>query len=367
MTSPYPVGPDDLAGVALTDSLLDRVGAGAPVAAEAGVDAAALELFTAWRAELDSHLNESSVAELGSPARSRRWVRAHRRAAAVTAVVVALAGSTGVAAAASGPTGPLGGLHQLFFGDAAASHQPDPLAVRADRLLERVAARLRAAETAGAITATAKNRSSQDLDAAQILLDRDPRAPGDLLDRLNQLRAELAGIPVVQPTPPAVPARGGGEGPSHGEDGSTPPGGHHDGAGGDSRSGDSGTGDNGSGDSGTGDNGSGDSGSGGNGSRDNGSGDNGSGDSSGGGDQGSRDQTSQESQDQGGTDGGQTSDSSGDQQSGGDSSTDSASSDGGGDGGSGGTVAAVDGSSGGDTTSGSGGDTASGSGGDSGP
>ncbi|HEX4654371.1 MAG TPA: hypothetical protein VH274_01375 [Mycobacteriales bacterium] len=270
MTELGPVEPDDLADVAATDTLLDQFGA-TREARPTHVDDtdSLLTLLVDWRTELDDRAATGLTTDVPVvPAASRRWIRVHRRTAAATAIVVALAGSTGVAAAASGPTGPLGGLHKLFFGDSPSVPRLDGLARLAANTLDEAGTAIRAAARAGSITTAAQNTLSAQLDRVETLLHGDALAPQGLIDRLSRLRTTLAAIPVSDPTPPVVTDNHGRSG--HGADDtgtddrtgrsrSTDDGGGHgsdDGSSGSDHGGDSGSGVSGSGDS-SGDGGSG--------------------------------------------------------------------------------------------------------------
>jgi hypothetical protein len=183
-------------------------------------DDALAQLLTTWRAELDDHTGTAMSTELPVvPSRSRRWVRAHQRTAAATAIVVVLAGSTSVAAAASGTTGPLGGLHKFLYGPPAAVARIDAAAARADHLLDNVAAHIDETKTAGSISTSRRSHLSSKLDSVQHLLDGDTEAPAHLQARLNGLRAALAAIPAPAP-PPATAAhhRGHGSDDTPGDD-----------------------------------------------------------------------------------------------------------------------------------------------------
>lgn len=206
MTGTVPFEPDDLRDVAVTDALLDQLAASIPaVPAQPEAAEPVLTLLTTWQAELDEMATSVLPTDLPAvPGPSRRWVRAHRRAAAATAIVVALAGSTGVAAAASGPSGPLGGLNKFLYGDSPSVPRLDALAQMASGLLDQAAAGIRSAQAAGTITTADQTRLSRLLDTAQARLDSDAHAPATLTGRLNRLRSDLATIPVVDPTPPAV-------------------------------------------------------------------------------------------------------------------------------------------------------------------
>ena len=206
MTDTVPFEPEDLRDVAVTDALLDQLGSAiGSVPAQPDGAEPALSLLTTWRTELDQQASSVLTNDLPVvPGPSRRSVRAHRRTAAATAIVVALAGTTGVAAAASGPTGPLGGLHKFLYGDTPSAPRLDALAQMASGLLDEAAAGIHAAQAAGTITTAQQVRLSRLLDSAQARLDSDSHAPTTLTDRLNRLRNDLASIPVVDPTPPAV-------------------------------------------------------------------------------------------------------------------------------------------------------------------
>jgi hypothetical protein len=168
------------------------------------VDEPVRGLLSAWRAELDDWTAAAmSTDDVVLPSSSRRWIRAHRRTAAATALVVALAGSTGVAAAASGSSGPLGGLHKFFYGSPAKPHV-DALARKAGDKLDAAATGIRLAQAAGGITTVTRNRLAGLLDDAQQLLDRDMQPTNALDARLSKLRTELAAIPVSDPAQPSV-------------------------------------------------------------------------------------------------------------------------------------------------------------------
>lgn len=213
MNGPEDMGPDNLADVAATDALLDDLAAGRPVEVRQLDDddeAAMAGLLATWRAELDDRAGTVMTAPpLVVPAtRPSRWVRAHQRTAAATAVVVALAASGGVAAAASGPTGPLGGLHKLIFGHPAV-HQVDTFAAAARGLLEKADHQINAASQAGSITAHARDHIAGELDKAAGFLASDSHAPQSLLDRVASLRTALDGIPLATPAPVVTDHHGG--------------------------------------------------------------------------------------------------------------------------------------------------------------
>lgn len=181
------------------------------------------QLLTDWRAELDEHVNTVMSTEIPAPAsRPRRWVRAHQRTATATAIVVLMAGSTTVAAAASGSSGPLGGVHDFLYGKGErtmpAAMPVDHVARHAGQLLDEVAARIQAAQTAGVIGATARAHLNNQLDRVQELLDSDEQAPAHLRDQLNQLRHELAAIPTPAPPAPVTPPRAHGDHGARGDD-----------------------------------------------------------------------------------------------------------------------------------------------------
>jgi hypothetical protein len=178
-------------------------------------DDALAQLLTDWRGELDAHAGTSMSTGIPAlPGRPRRWVRAHQRTAAATAIVVVMAGSTTVAAAASGSSGPLGGVHDFLYGKGQRTMQPPAAAVvdqragRAARWLDDIEARVRAAQSAGAISTSARAVIAHQLDLVQALLDSDEQAPAHLLDRLGRLRDELAAIPAPASPAPVAPHRG---------------------------------------------------------------------------------------------------------------------------------------------------------------
>ena len=257
-------------------------------------DDALSQLLTDGRAELDAHAGTVMTTELPAlPGRSRRWVRAHQRTAAATAIVVALAGSTTVAAAATGSSGPLGGVHDFLYGKPG-TPPVDYTAIEIKALLGRVDSAVREAEQAGSIKASVRDRLAGELDQAQSLLDGDASAPAALGTRITELRAALAAIPTA--TPPSSDSHH----RSHGADNT--PGDDPSGASGDEgQSNDGGQGDDGGGSQGSDD-----------GTQEGDSG----GDGSGGGDQGDR--TSHE----GGDDGSGSDSQDGDQSSSGDDRSD---------------------------------------------
>jgi hypothetical protein len=211
VTTPGPAWPDDLGDVAASDALLDGLGAGCPIdAAQSGPgDPALTALLASWRRELDDHATTLMTSPpVAAPSRPSRWVRAHQRTAAATAVVVAIATSTGVAAAADGPTGPLGGLHRLMFGESRTVHLVDRQAIEAQGLLQKARGLINRAHDAGSIGAAARDRVSGDLDQADRLLTQDSHAPRSLLNRLNELRTTLAAIPLAAPKPVVSDNRG---------------------------------------------------------------------------------------------------------------------------------------------------------------
>jgi hypothetical protein len=160
-------------------------------------DDALSQLLTDWRNELDAHAGTVMTTELPAlPGRSRRWVRAHQRTAAATAIVVALAGTTTVAAAATGSSGPLGGVHDFLYGKPG-TPPVDYTAIEIRALLGRVGAAVREAQQAGSIKASVRDRLTGDLDQAQSLLDGDASAPAALGVRVTELRAALAAIPTA--------------------------------------------------------------------------------------------------------------------------------------------------------------------------
>lgn len=184
-------------------------------------DDALSQLLTDWRDELDAHAGTTMSTELPAlPGRSRRWLRAHQRTAAATAIVVALAGSTSVAAAATGSAGPLGPVHDLLYG----KPRIDYTAIQVRHILGIVAKGITQARQTGSITAAKRDVLSAQLDTAQQLIDGDAQAPAALSDRVKQLRDSLGAIPAPTPPTPTSPHRDGG---------------HHDTSGGDqpSRSG----------------------------------------------------------------------------------------------------------------------------------
>jgi len=214
--------PDDLGLVADTDALLDALAAGQAPSVDGEVDAPTT-LLSAWRTELDEQartaMTTSPIVTASGP---RYWIRTHRKTAAATALVVALAGSTGVAAAASGPTGPLGPLHKLFFSDSSPTHRLDPLAAAAARLLDSAQQEIEAARSDGSIASAARDRIAAELDEVDAYLQRDTLAPAGLAKRLNHLRTELARIPLAadEGSAPAVgDQRGAGGDDTGGHDG----------------------------------------------------------------------------------------------------------------------------------------------------
>jgi hypothetical protein len=213
--------PDDLGLVADTDALLDALAAGRPPAA--GEVDAPTTLLSAWRTELDEQARTAmSPSPSVAPSGPRYWIRTHRKTAAATALVVALAGTTGVAAAASGPTGPLGPLHKLLFSDSSPTHRLDPLAAAAARLLDSAQQEIEAAKSDGGIATAVRNRIAAELDEVDAYLQRDTLAPVGLAKRLNHLRTELARIPLAadEGSAPAVgDQRGEGGDDTEGHDG----------------------------------------------------------------------------------------------------------------------------------------------------
>jgi hypothetical protein len=220
MSGPEQTWPDNLSDVAATDEPLDDLAAGRPVKVGADDGTGAMAgLLATWRAELDDRAATVMTAPPLDlpPARPSRWLRAHQRTAAATAVVVAIAASGGVAAAASGPTGPLGGLNRLIFGHPAV-HQVDTLAASAGRLLDKAGQQINAANRAGTIRAAQRNRIAGDLDKADRLLTGDPLAPQVLVKQLANLRTALAGIPPATQTPTPTVTDHHGHGSSGGSD-----------------------------------------------------------------------------------------------------------------------------------------------------
>lgn len=192
-------------------------------------DDALATLLTDWRAELDDQVTTAMSTGLPEPpGRPRRWVRAHQRAAAATAIVVAIAGSTSVAAAASGSSGPLGGLHNWLYGAPADHPAVDHVAVQAAALLASIDARVQAAQAAGEISSSERAQLAGRLDRVETLLNGDQQAPQSLRTHLTQLRSDLAAIPAPAPQPSVAPqpAHGGNDTNVGGRDGSTDGGSH---------------------------------------------------------------------------------------------------------------------------------------------
>ena len=181
-------------------------------------DDALSQLLTDWRDELDAQADAVMTTELPAlPGRSRRWVRAHQRTAAATAIVVALAGSTTVAAAATGSSGPLGGVHDLLYGKPS-TPPVDYTAIKIGALLRKVGAAVVDAQQAGSIKASARDRLTGELDEAQSLLDGDASAPATLGDRITELRAALDAIPTATAQSPDAHHRGHGDDNTPGDD-----------------------------------------------------------------------------------------------------------------------------------------------------
>lgn len=242
MTEPGAVWPDDLAAVNMTDAVLDDLAAGLSAGDRASSDDRLTELLASWRAELDDRAASGmTIAPPAVPvtpaARPVRWARAHRRTAAATALVVALAASTGVAAAASSPTGPLSGLHNLLWGDSPPAHHVDLLAIDVQKLLTTASRQINAATRTGSIDADMRDQIASTLDRAEGLLQRDALAPQSLLDELHNLRTALVGIPdtAPPPSPPATVTDDHGHGHSGSDDNTS---GDRHGGGGDDRQGD---------------------------------------------------------------------------------------------------------------------------------
>src|SRR4051794_1572510 len=221
--------PDDLAGVAATDALLDALATGSveiPAQATPADDELA-RLLRAWRGELDDRASSfdqpapTSVVPLADARGARRWARAHTRTAGVLAATVALAAVSGVAAAVPGSP-----LHRAFF-DTQPAHHTDSVAARVAVMLDAVEQRIQSARSAGGVTPSQRAALNSQLDRARDLLTTDPLAPDSLADRVAGLRTALLALAPL--TPPRDGDHGSGapgEDATAGHDTGTGTGGH---------------------------------------------------------------------------------------------------------------------------------------------